>query len=211
MLASMGAGAAGSAEGRTATVDGAKSQAKIETIKREYMTKMFNEDIERLQPFYEAGKSAGVMYGDAIKNKLDPTKTGTYNQIDKMIGSDLEGAPEYVREEAFERLGAMEQQKQKSRLMDIQQIGLGSAGSAGTAGLNLGNTLAQSYGLSGNVMAQGMQSGANQRQSMWNNAATQLGGMPSYFGSGNGNQQPTNSGMGYQGGTSSYTQNQGIR
>jgi hypothetical protein len=184
MIASMGAQAMGAETARVSTVEGAKSQARIEAMKREYMTKMFDEDIERLKPFYEAGKSAGVMYGDAVRNKLDPTKTGTYQQISKMISPELEGAPEYVKEEAFERLGAMEQQRQKSRLMDIQQIGLGSAGSAGTSGMNLGRTLAQSYGLSGGVMAQGAQSGAEQRQSMYNVAATQLGGMPSYFASG---------------------------
>lgn len=184
MIASMGAQAMGGETGRAATVEGAKSQARIEAMKRAYMTKNFEEDIERQRPFYEAGKAAGLMYTDAIRNKLDPTKTGTYQQISKMISPDLADAPEYVREGAFERLGAVEQQRQKTRLMDIQQLGLGAAGSAGTAGLNLGNVLAQSYGLTGNVMAGGMQSSADQRQSMWNTAATQMSGLPSYFESG---------------------------
>jgi hypothetical protein len=184
MIASMGAQAMGKESARASTIEGAKSQAKIEAMKREYMQKIFTEDIDRLKPFYEAGTAAGIKYGDAIRNKLDPTQTGTYKQISSMISPDLEGAPEYVKERAFERLGAMEGERQKTRLMDLQQIGMGSAASAGTAGLNLGSMLAQSYGLSGNVMARGMQSGENQRQSMYNVAASQMSGLPSYIASG---------------------------
>ena len=183
MIASMASSAAGAESARASTVAGAKSQARIETMKREYMQKMFDEDIERLKPFFEAGQKAGVMYGDAVRNKLDPTKTGTYQQISKMIGGDLEGSSEFVKENTFGRLGAMEQQRQKSRLMDLQQIGMGSAASAGTSGMNLGQTLAQSYGISGGAMATGMQSSSNQRQSMYNKAITGISEIPSYVAS----------------------------
>lgn len=210
-LLSVASQAAGSEEKRISTVEGAKSTVAIEALSREYATQMFKEDIERQQPFYEAGKAAGVQYGAAVRNQLDPTESGSYQLQKDLIDKDLGGAPAYVKEGAYAQLGAVEGEKQKSRLMDLQQIGMGSAASAGTSGLNLGNMLARSYGLSGNVMAGGMQSSANQTQSMWNVAGSQLSGLPAYIESG---RQPTPTsytGPGYQGGMSSYTQNQGIR
>jgi len=180
-LLGMGASAAGAEASREGTVEGAKSQARIEAMKRAYAMKRFEEDLEMQKPFYEAGLQAGVKYGDAIKNRLDPTKSGAYQFQKGLMEKDLKGAPEYVREGALSRLGAMEGEKQKSRLMDLQQIGLGASAQAGTSGLNLGNVLAQSYGISGGAMAQGTQSGYDQRQSMYNVAASQLSGLPSYM------------------------------
>lgn len=188
MIASMGAQALGGEQARESTIEGARTQAEIERLKRDYAQRTFEEDIERQKPFYEAGKQAGVLYPDAIVNKLDPTVTGAYQLQKRLIEPELEGAPEYVKESAMQQLGAIEQQKQKSRLMDIQQIGLGAAGAAGTAGLNLGNILAQSYGLTGQVSGGAKQSAAEQRQSAWNVAASQLSGLPAYFAAG---RQPT--------------------
>ena len=88
----------------------------IQKLNRDYSTKLFNENIERQKPFYEAGLKAGVKYPDAITNKLDPTQSGSYKTKLGLIEKDLEGAPEYVREDAISRLGAVEGEKQKSRL-----------------------------------------------------------------------------------------------
>jgi hypothetical protein len=181
MIAGLAMSQRGQQQAMASTVEGARTQANIEAMNREYSQKVFDEEIEQQKPFYDAGVKAGVKYDDAITNKLDPKKTGTYQLQRELIDPDLAGQPEYVWEGAHERLGAMEAEKQKGRLMDLQQIGLGAAGSAGTAGVNLGNVLAQSYGLTGNVMAKATQSAAEQKQSMWNVTASQLSGLPSYF------------------------------
>lgn len=183
MIASMGAQAMGTLSGAEATIEGAEASANIEKLKRDYATKVFDEDIDRLKPFYDAGVQAGVKYGDAITNRLDPTKSGAYQAKLGLISEDLAGQPEYVREGAIEKLGAIEGEKQKGRLMDLQQIGLGAAGSAGTSRLNLGNILAQSYGLTGMTEAGAKQYGGEERQSAWNVAASQISGLPSYFAS----------------------------
>jgi hypothetical protein len=210
-LLSMGSQVAAGEAGRASTVEGAKSQAAIEEKSRAYALQMFEEDIEQQRPFYEAGQAAGVQYGAAVANRLDPTTSGAYQLQKGLIDEDLKDAPSYVSAGAYSQLGAVEGEKQKSRLMDMQQIGMGSAASAGSAGLNLGTMLANSYGLSGNVMAGGMQSSANQRQSSFNVAGSQLSGIPAYVEAGRNPPPASYSGPGYQGGMSSYTQNQGIR
>lgn len=184
MIAGMASSYMGSQQVAASTIEGAQSQANMEKMSREYATKTFEEDIERQKPFYDAGVKAGVKYNDAITNKLDPTKSGAYKMQMGLISPDLKDAPEYVREGAFEKLGAIEGEKQKSRLLDLQQIGLGAAGSSGQSSLNLGTMLAQSYGLSGNVTAGANQSASEQKQSMWNTAASQLSGLPAYFAAG---------------------------
>lgn len=189
-IASVGMSFLGQGEAAEGVEAGAKEQAGIEKMKREYAQKVFEEDIERHKPFYDAGVAAGVSYPDAITNKLDPTKSGAYQLQRGLIEPDLAGAPEYVREGAMEQLGAIEAEKQKTRLLDIQKIGLGAAGTAGTSSLNLGNILAQSYGLTGQVLGQGRITAGEQRQSAWNVAASQLSGLPSYFAAGTPQQQP---------------------
>lgn len=168
------------------TREGEAKQAALEKLNRDYAQKIFDEDIERQKPFYDAGIKAGVQYSDAITNKLDPTQSGAYKTQLGLISPELEGAPEYVREEAIQRLGAIEGEKQKGRLLDLQQIGMGAAGAAGTSGMNLGNVLAQSFGRTsgaGFQTAQNLQTVGEQRQSAFNVAASQLSGLPAYLAS----------------------------
>lgn len=171
----------GAEEATKGVEEGSAEQIRIETIKRNYATKVFEDNLERQKPFYDAGIKAGIQYPNAITNRMDPTKSGTYKTQLGLISKDLEGAPEYVKEEALQRLGAIEGEKQKNRLLDMQRIGLGAAGSAGTSGLNLGNTLAQSFNLSSGVLGSSQQEVSDRNQSAWNVAASQLSGLPAYM------------------------------
>lgn len=165
------------------TEEGAREQAEVERLKRGYAQKIFEEDIERQRPFYEAGVKAGVKYPEAITNRLDPTQSGAYKLQREMIEKDLATAPEYVRRDSLQRLEAIEAEKQKERLLDLQKIGLGAAGVAGTGGMSLTNVLSQSYGIQGQATASAMQTAAEQRQSAWNVAASQIMGLPAYLAS----------------------------
>jgi len=171
----------GAEEAAEGVEKGAAEQARIEQIKREYVQKQFDADIERQKPFYEAGIAAGVDYPDAVKNKLDVTKSGAYQEQKALIDPTLEDSPQYVKDMAMERLGAVEGEAQKGRLLDLQKIGMGAAGSAGNSSMNLGNVLAQSYGLAGNVQTGADITSSETRQSAWNRAASQITGLPAYL------------------------------
>jgi hypothetical protein len=131
-LLSMGSQVAAGEAGRASTVEGAKSQAAIEEKSRAYALQMFEEDIEQQRPFYEAGQAAGVQYGAAVANRLDPTTSGAYQLQKGLIDEDLKDAPSYVSAGAYSQLGAVEGEKQKSRLVssigrlfeELKQAGL---------------------------------------------------------------------------------------
>lgn len=183
MAASMGASMYGEYQMGEKVEEAGATQARIEAMNRQYQQKLFEEDITRQQPFYKAGAKALPEYEKAVTGEFDPTKSGLYKMQAELMEPGLEGAPEYVREEAFERLGAEEQQKAKPRLLDLMQIGLGAAGSAGRTSVNLGSALARSYGTSSQALQKTGQAASEIRQSMWGRAADEISGLPAYFAS----------------------------
>jgi len=183
MAASMGVDMYSQSQMAGKVEDAGAIRANIEAQNRAYQQKLFEEDIARSQPFYKAGIKALPEYEKAVEGDFDPTKTGLYEMQAELMEPGLEGAPEYVREEAMERLGAEEEQKAKPRLLDLMQIGMGAAGSAGRTSVNLGTALARSYGTSSQALQKTDKVASDIRQSMWGRAADEISGLPAYFAS----------------------------
>jgi len=183
MAASMGVDMYSQSQMADKVEDAGAIQANIEAQDRAYQQKIFEENITRQQPFYKAGVKALPEYEKAVVGDFDPTKTGLYKMQAELMEPGLKDAPEYVREEAFQRLGAEEEQKAKPRLLDLMQIGLGAAGSAGRTSVNLGSALAKSYGTASQAQQRTDQAASEIRQSMWGRAADEISGLPAYFAS----------------------------
>lgn len=157
--------------------------SRVQGLNRAYQQKIFEENIERQRPFYEAGMEALPKYKAAVAGKLDPTESGIYKMRAGLLEEDLADAPEYIREKSMKRLAAEEEQKIKPRLMDIIQTGMGAAGEAGRASVNLGTALAKSYGATSVAGQKYGQAASEIRQSAWGKAADVVSGLPSYFAS----------------------------
>ncbi len=183
MAASMGASMYGQSQMAGKVEDAGQIQANIEARNRAYQQKIFEENIKRQQPFYKAGLKALPEYESVLAGDFDPTKTGLYKMQAGLMEEDLEGAPEYVKEDAMRRLGAEEEQRAKPRLMDLMQVGLGASGSAGRSSVNLGSALAKSYGISSQALQTTGKAASDIRQSMWGRAADEISGLPAYFAS----------------------------
>ena len=68
-IAGTGAQAAGSEAGRETTIEGAKTQARIESAKRKASQGEFERQIERQQPFLNVGTQALPLFANAISNR----------------------------------------------------------------------------------------------------------------------------------------------
>jgi hypothetical protein len=176
----MGAQAIGGANAAAATVEGAQAQAGIEKLSREAQKRRFERDIKEQEPFMEAGKKAIPLYQQAVEGKFDVTQSPMYKMQAQMIQDELQDAPEFVRQEAMQGLGVREGELAKGRLLDMQKIGLGMAGSAGRTATSFGNAMSQSLMAGGGALAQGQLSGAMQQQNTWMGAMEQLSGLPAY-------------------------------
>lgn len=179
-LAGMGMNAIGKQQGLEGTVEGAQTQANIEGLSRAAQKRRFDRDIKYQEPFFKAGEKAVPEYAKAVKNEFDITQSPLYKMQKEMIMGELEDAPEGVRTSALERLGAREGEMAKGRLLDLQKIGLGSAGSAGQTALSFGSAFSQSLQRGGTALAQGTLSSSMQRQNMWTDAMEEVSGYPAY-------------------------------
>jgi len=179
--ASIGMGVAGQYQQNKAIGEGAASTAKIEDMNRAFQEQVFKRNMELQKPFYEAGKAAIEPYAEAIKNKRDPMLSGLAQFQKGQLEKSLSGAPEYIKKMALDRLSAEEGERSKSRLLDLQRIGLGASGSAGQSAVNLGGALAQSYGVSGAANANSIMEQNRVRQNMWGQTLDTLSGLPAYL------------------------------
>jgi hypothetical protein len=179
-LAGMGSSALGKQQGMEATVEGAETQAAIERMSREAQQRRFDRDVEYQKPFFEAGEKAVEPYAKAVKGEFDITQSPLYKMQKEMVMGELEGAPEGVRADALERLGAREGEMAKGRLLDLQKIGLGSAASAGQTALSFGSAFGRSLQQGQGALAQGALSGAQQQQNIWTGVMEDVSGYPAY-------------------------------
>lgn len=179
-LASAGANAAGQGAAAASTIAGAKAQANIEAMNRAAQKRRFDKDIERQEPFFQAGEDAIPLYQQAVEGTLDVTQSPMYKMQAQMIGDELQDAPEFVREEAMRGLGVREGEASKGRLLGLQQIGLGMSQSAGSAALNFGTAMSNSLMKGGGALAQGQLTSGMQQQNAWMGAMESLSGLPAY-------------------------------
>lgn len=170
MAMSAASSTAGTAAAQASSIEGAQASSDIEALNRSVQRSNFEKELARQKPFYETGKAAIPLYEAAMKNTLDVTKLPLYQMQKGMIESSFgEDTPQYIKDNAFRSLEAQEGELAKTRLADIQQIGLGQAGSAGQSTVNLGTALTSSITRGSNQLAQGTLKSNQAGQSMWDN------------------------------------------
>jgi|GEM_PF-4864376 hypothetical protein len=164
--------------------EGIAEQARIEQANREFQQRQFDKQIERQQPFVDVGEMALAQLPAAISNRGDASQLPA-TQIQAGLISDFLGpnAPGFVQENALENLNAIEAERNKGRLSDLVNIGLGGVGSTAGSRLNLGTTLGQSLATSGLREGlgtqQSLQQAAVNRQNRQNQIIGGLSGLPS--------------------------------
>ena len=184
-VAGMGASALGKQQAGEATIEGAETEAGIAKLDRHYQRKIFDEGIEAQEPYMEAGYAA-LPYLEEFRTTGGMDLSGNaLNQKQDRLGREglaLSGHNLPATQNYFTELqNASGQDPAYQRLLDMQRIGLGSAGTAGTYAQNQGNALSSSYQNAGNALMRGTGMEGAQRSSMFSNAAAQAGAMPSYF------------------------------
>ncbi len=158
---------------------GTAEQIRIEGLNRQFQKEEFDKQIARQQPFVDVGNLALPQFIEALSNR--PSAAGLpATQIQGGMISDFLGsqAPGFVKERSLANLGAIEAEKNKGRLSDLINIGLGGVGSSAGTGVNLGTTLGQSLMTSGNLQAQGLQAAAANRENRQNQLFQGLSGLP---------------------------------
>lgn len=184
MAASVASSSAGAAAASAASIESAQASADIERMNRNFQRSRFEQELELQKPFYEAGKKALPLYKQAINNTLDITTLPLYKMQKGMIeGSFDKNTPDYIKENAMKQLGAQEGELAKTRLADVQQIGLGQAGAAGQSNINYGTAVANSLMRGSNALAQGQLNSSMIQQNAWTKAAEDISGLPAYISS----------------------------
>lgn len=183
-IAGIALSAAGGEAARASTIEGAELQVEQERLGRAFQREQFEKALARQQPFLEAGQEASPLLAMAIRNELDTSNLPSTEIQKGLLAAGLgEEAPAFVTERAGRGIEAIEAENQKSRLLDLVQIGLGAAGAASGTRANIGTTTAQSLGRIGNIGAGALQSAATQRQNIATQATERFGGLPAFLAS----------------------------
>lgn len=159
---------------------GEQEQLRVEALNREFQEEQFDKQIARQEPFVQAGTEAIDPLIQAISNRGDVSGLPS-TQIQGGLISDFLGAqaPGFVTDRALGDLEAIEADKNKGRLSDLVNIGLGGVGSQAGSGANLGSTLGQSLATSGNIAAQSITDAAANRENRRNQLFQGVTGLPS--------------------------------
>lgn len=170
---------AGQEKASQTTQAGVETQADIEGLNREFQSDLFDKQIERQQPFVDVGNLALPEFINAIHNQGDASGLPAATLRRDIVGEFLgEQAPEFVRENAFADINAVETEANKGRLSDLVNIGLGGAGNVARTGTGLTTNISNSIAGEGNLIAQGLQDQAASRQNISENTVNQLSALP---------------------------------
>jgi len=158
---------------------GTQEQIRIEGLSREASEKEFKKQIARQKPFVDVGTKALPEFIKAISNRGNVSKLPA-TRIQKGLISDFlgENVPEFIRERSLDDLNAIEFEKNKGRLSDLINVGLGGVGSTAGANVNLGTTLGNSFATSGNIQAQSLIDSAASRENRQNQLIQGIAGLP---------------------------------
>lgn len=189
LIAGMAGQAAGGLQSSADTIEGAQTQAAIEAISREFGKEIFEQDLERQAPYYEAGTEKGLplmlqllQQGGMDQEQLQNMPLYNMQMSAGMQGLEQAGASNPFSQNYFtQSLGAAENNAIPSRLRDLLQFGLGSSESAGQGAQNYATTQAESLLTGGNVLAQGAARGNQIRRGMYDELSGQIGNIPSYM------------------------------
>lgn len=172
--------AAGQQQQLAGTVEGARTEAGIRALGREASEEEFGRQIERQTPFVAAGERALSPLIQAISNRgadvsALPGVAFQRERIQDFLGDQ---APGFITDRAIRNLEAVESERQKGRLSDLVNIGLGGLGTSAGARVNLGSTVGQALGAETGLKAQALQQAAAGRQNIANQLGTSLSGIP---------------------------------
>jgi len=159
-------------------LQGARDQAAIEEKNRGVQRKTFEGQIERQQPFVDTGVRALSPFIESISNRGEtglPAEQIQARQISEFLGDQ---APSFVKNDALANLEAVELEKNKGRLSNLIDIGLGGIGATGQSGQQLGANVGQSLAQSGNINAGILTQGAVDRQNRFNRILEGVSSIP---------------------------------
>ena len=171
------------AEEQTQSIEeGARRQAAIEGKNREFQRRLFEGQIERQQPFLEAGRLALPEFMESISNRGDvsqlPATQIQSEAITKFLGDQ---APEYIKQRSQQNLEAVEAERQKGRLSNLVNFGLGGVGAEAGSRASLGTSLGGSMQRGSIAEQQALQQAAINRQNLRNQMIGSAAGIPALF------------------------------
>lgn len=208
LILGTGISLAGQRAAQESTVAGAEAQIEIEDMNRAFQKNLFEGQIERQQPFIDAGNIALPDLVKAIQNKGDASSLPSATLRRDIVGEFLgEQSPDFIREQAFGDIDASETEINKGRLSNLVNVGLGAVSGEAQTGANLAANLENSFIKEGNIQGQSLQDQAIARQNQGATVLRSLSTLPQLYAAtaGRGNRLPdfdTPSGFGtYNSGT----------
>jgi hypothetical protein len=187
---------------------GTRSQIETEKLAQAFKEREFGKQIERQTPFVEAGKLALPDLIAAISNRPNavPNETSLVDSrispnidrsIDPRINKTVPGvlpaeraqsqsitdfigpnAPKFIRDKALLDLEAVELEKNKGRLSDLVDLGVGGVGKGAQSRMNIGSSAGGSAVKTGNLLADSLQNQATQRQESRDRLISGISGLP---------------------------------
>lgn len=205
MAGGMASQAAGGAQNAAATKEGAQTQAAIEAMNRQFQKEVWDAEMGRRKPYYDAGLRNLPQLMAASQYRNDPTQSAAYRAQYGFGENALRGAG--LGDSATLRYlsqggGDAEREASYNRLLDLERIGLGASESAGSGAQNYANAVSNSLMTAGNAMGQGYAGAAAKREGAYQNALGQASSIPAYYAQLNYTQQ--NAGGGYRNGGGYY-------
>lgn len=189
-IGSIGASGLGGMQQNKSQLQAAQTQAEIERMSRDFSRRQFQKQIDRQQPFVDVGTQSLPALIESISNRGDvSTLPATQTQGALISGFLGENAPGAITENALANLEAIEAEKNKGRLQNLVDVGLGGTGQTIGSRLNLGSTLGQSLASEGNILSNALQQSATNRQNIANQMGSQIGGLPALIATMRGGQQ----------------------
>jgi len=163
---------------------GVEEQAALEAKSRAFQQEQFGKAIERQQPFVDIGVRALPELVTAVQNLGDVSRLPSTRFQKSIVAEFLgENAPGFVLSRSGREIEATEAERQKGRLADLVNIGVGGTASQAGAGVGLSSALGRSLTTSGNVQAQALQDAAINRENRRNQLISGLAGLPSFIAS----------------------------
>jgi len=122
----------------------ARERADIEALNRVFQQEMFQKGQQRRQPLLQSGQYALPKLIESISNRGDVSNLPATRIQGSIISEYLgEESPNFITEDALSNMQAMEAEKNKQRLSNLVNIGLGGLGSTiqQQSGMNRFNAL----------------------------------------------------------------------
>jgi len=146
-----------------AEIEGLKAVEQAERDNLAIQKEIFGAQTARQKPFVDVGTMALPDFIEAISNRGKtglPAEQFQSGQISDFLGKNV---PDIVKAKALEELEALELERNKSRLSDLVNVGVGGVGSEAGSIVNEAGTVGQSLVNIGTAKEQALQNAARAR------------------------------------------------